>query len=76
MNRVTRKDVDFYLNICNNRLRSLGADIELHVQAAYGDYRIIDSKYNVISKRGSLRSMYDQLYMLSNVLNSMKPSDR
>ena len=75
MNRVTMKDVDFYLTLCNNRLHELGADIELHVQAAYGDYRIIDSKYNDISKRGGLRNMYDQLYMLSNVLDSMKAGE-
>lgn len=72
MNRITKKDVHFYLTICNKRLHTLGADFELHVQAAYGDYRIIDTNYNNISKRGSLCNMYDQLYMLSNVLNSMK----
>ena len=75
MNRVTKKDVDFYLNICNDELRALGAEIQLHVQSAYGDYRIIDTNHNDIGKRGTLRSMYDQLYMLSNVLNSMKAGE-
>ena len=75
MNRVTKKDVYFYLNICNKELCALGADIQLHVQSAYGDYRIIDTNHNDIGKRGTLRNMYDQLYMLSNVLNSMKASE-
>ena len=75
MNRVTKKDVDFYLDICNKRLHALGADFELHVQSAYGDYRIVDTNHNDIGKRGTLRNMYDQLYMLSNVLNSMKASE-
>ena len=72
MNRVTKNDVHFYLSLCNNCLHELGSDIELHIQSSYGDYRIIDSKYNDISKRGNLRNMYDQLYMLSNILESMK----
>lgn len=75
MNRVTKKDVEFYVDRCNNRLLTLGTDIELHVQAAYGDYRIIDTNHNDIGKRGTLRNMYDQLYMLSNVLNSMKAGE-
>ena len=75
MNRVTKKDVYFYLDICNNRLRELNADFELHVQSAYSDYRIVDTNHNDIGKRGTLRNMYDQLYMLSNVLNSMKASE-
>ena len=75
MNRISRKAVDFYLDICNNRLHELGADIELHVQSSYGDYRIIDTNYNDISKRGNLRNMYDQLHMLSNVLDSMKAGE-
>lgn len=75
MNRVTKKDVDFYLNICNNRLCDLNADIQLHVDSAYGDYRIVDTNYNCIGLRGTLRNMYDQLYMLSHVLNSMKAGE-
>ena len=75
MNRVTKKDVDFYLSICNNCLHTLGADFELHIQAAYGGYRIIDTNHNDISKRGTLRNMYDQLYMLSNVLDFMEAGE-
>lgn len=75
MARVTKKDVYFYLDICNKCLKNLNVDIQLQLQSAYGDYRIIDSKYHDISKRGSLRFMYDQLYMLSNVLGSMEVSE-
>ena len=75
MNRISRKAVDFYLEDCNSQLRALGADMQLHVESSYGDYRIVDSRYNCIGKRGTLRNMYDQLYMLSNVLNSMKASE-
>ena len=75
MNRVTKKDVYFYLDVCNNRLRELNAGIQLHVSSAYGDYRIIDTNHNDIGKRGTLRNMYDQLYTLSNVLNSMKAGE-
>ena len=75
MNRISRKDADFYLDICNNRLHELGTDIELHIQSSYGDYRIIDTNHNDIGKRGTLRNMYDQLYMLSNVLDSMKAGE-
>ena len=75
MNRISRKDLYFYLDICNNRLRELNAGIQLHVSSAYGDYRIIDTNHNDIGKRGTLRNMYDQLYILSNVLNSMKAGE-
>ena len=75
MSRITKKDNYFYLDMCNKCLKTLNADIQLRLQSAYGDYRIIDSNYNDISKRGNLRSMYDQLYMLSNVLESMKASE-
>lgn len=75
MNRVTKNDVHFYLALCNKHLHNLNADIQLHVNSAYGDYRIVDTNHNDISKRGTLRNMYDQLYMLSNVLNSMKASE-
>lgn len=75
MSRVTKKDVYFYLDMCNRRLKTLNVDMQLRLSSAYGDYRIIDTNYNDISKRGNLRSMYDQLYMLSKVLESMKASE-
>lgn len=75
MSRVSKKDVYFYLDICNKHLKTLNADLQLRLQSAYGDYRIIDTNHNDLSKRGNLRSMYDHLYMLSNVLESMKASE-
>ena len=75
MSRITKKDVYFYLDMCNKRLKTLNADMQLQLHSAYGDYRIIDTNYNDISKRGNLRFMYDQLYMLSNVFESMKASE-